>query len=161
MLSRVPIAETIEVPYSTVVPATPLVFDLQSGIPHNVSHFSSRIVAAGQTAQILWSQYVSTTDATAGVRRAFVQVRDETAAVVLTLSYFATQAAGSALGITFAQGLTIVPASVLGLVTTLPADGLFVKNRWTLTYGYFPFISAGDVFSGFFQSRGLHNSAAP
>ena len=111
--------------------------------------------------QILWSQFVSTADATVGVRRSFLQVRDESSTVIVTITYFATQAASSSIGITFAQGLTIIPASVLGVVTTIPADGLFVRNDWTLTYGYFPFISAGDVFAGNFQSRGLHNSAAP
>lgn len=111
--------------------------------------------------QILWTQFLSVTDATVGTRRNVLQIRDDTATLVLQISYFQTQAASGSVFVTFAQGLTIVPANVLGIITTIPANGLFVRNDWTLNFIYFPFISAGDTFTGNFQTRGLHNSAAP
>lgn len=110
--------------------------------------------------QILWSQFLSVADATVGTRRIVLQIRNDTATLVMQIAYFATQAASGSTFITFAQGLTIIPANVLGLVTTIPADGIFVRNDWTLNFVYFPFVSVGDTFTGFFQTRGLHNSAA-
>ncbi len=121
------------------------VFDLQSN----------------NTVQVLWTSVISTTDATVGTRRMFLNILDELGAAIFSVTFFGTQAASSTFRVTFAQGVTVVPSTVLGIQTTIPADGLFVKNKWSLVTGYFPLISAGDVFSGFFQTRGLHNSEAP
>lgn len=109
------------------------------------------------SAQILWTQVLSTTDATAGTRRMFWRVLDDTGTVVCQVSYFATQGASGSLFHSWFQGTTIVPENVLGIVTSIPRDGVFVRDGYVLNISYFPLISAGDVFSGFFQTRGLHN----
>jgi hypothetical protein len=109
------------------------------------------------SAQILWTQVLSTTDATGGTRRMFWRVRDDTGVTVCQVSYFATQGASTSLFHSFFQGTTIVPETVLGFVTSIPRDGIFVRDGYEFDMSYFPFISAGDVFSGFFQTRGLHN----
>jgi len=140
---KIPVVNTL--PILSVAASFTYLFDLQSN----------------NTIQLLWTSVVLTTDATVGNRRMFLQISDENANIIFNVNYFSTQAASSTVRITFAQGLTIIPTTVLGRQTTLPADGLFVKDKWTLTTGIFPGISAGDVFSGFFQTRGLHNSDAP
>ncbi len=140
---KIPVINTL--PILSVAGQFAYVFDLQSN----------------NTIQLLWTSVVSTTDATVGTRRMFLNVNDETGTNVFSVTYFSTQAATASLRVTFAQGVTIIPSTVLGTQTTIPADGLFIKDKWTLLTGYFPLISAGDVFSGFFQTRGLHNSDAP
>lgn len=110
--------------------------------------------------QILWAQYLYVADATVLTRNHILLIRDENATTILQITYFATSTANTSASITFAQGLTIIPANVLGKITTIPADGLFVRNGWSLDF--FAFLgSAGDIFTGNFQTRGLHNSNAP
>jgi len=113
------------------------------------------------TAQWLWSQFVYVADATAGTRIIVARVRDENAVLTWQQTYFQTVAAGGTLIVQFMQGNTIIPPSVLGTHTTLPIDGLFFEDQWTLEFFDFSGVSAGDTFSGMFQTRGFHNSLAP
>ena len=132
MLSRVPIAETIEVPYSTVVPATPLVFDLQSGIPHNVSHFSSRIVAAG--AIVLSS----------------LSIFNEVGAQVLTVTIIPFQFAGTTVDTTTMQ--TPEPANTPffgpALAGFMPKE-FHIFNGWSVVFLDF-LATPGVSFDGIF-----------
>jgi len=118
-------------------------------------------IPQGGTAQVLWAQLISAANAAVGVRQMVMQVSDEASNPVFSINYFATQTANSTLVLSFFQGLTIIPQSIVGTVTTIPTEGLFVSNGWTLEFVYSPLISALDVFTGNFQSRGLHNSGAP
>jgi len=111
-------------------------------------------------AQILWAQYNIVTDATAGARTPFFQIQDETATPVFTLVYFLTVAPSGTAIITWSQGNEVVPGTVLGQQIGLPANGVFVKNGWRLRLAQI-FTIPGDVLTGFFQTRGLHNSSAP
>jgi len=111
-------------------------------------------------AQVLWAQYNLVTDATAGARTPFLQIQDETATPVLTLVYFLTVAPSGSAIITWSQGNEVVPGTVLGQQIGLPNNGVFVQNGWRLRLAQI-FTNAGDVLTGFFQTRGLHNSSAP
>jgi hypothetical protein len=113
------------------------------------------------TVQILWAYFTYTADATIGSRIPIMTLSDDQANVVFQLTYFASVAANGSLGINMSQGSTIVPSNVLGRPTAIPADGLHARNNWVLRFFPFPSFSAGDAFSGYFQTRGLHNSDAP
>jgi len=114
-----------------------------------------------QTAQILWASMTLTNDATVGNRRMVFLVQDENANAIISVPYFLTSAANQTLGISYFQGNTIIPNTILGLQTAIPFDGVFVKNNWVFSLFPLPSISAGDIFTGFFQTKGLHNSGAP
>lgn len=114
-----------------------------------------------QTAQILWAQIAYTADAVVGNRRPLFLVQDENLNTILVVNYFTTLAANQTFGIDFTQGNTIIPPSVLGSQVGIPSNGVFVKNNWTFSIFSLPAISAGDLITGHFQSRGLHNSGAP
>lgn len=118
------------------------------------------LIPQNSVAQILWANMTFSADATVGTRRANLELADETGAVVYAVRYFKTQAAGTALLVSFLQGSTIVPATILGLNTTIPFDGLFAGANYTLTISDIFATSAGDSIAGFMQTRGLHNSGA-
>lgn len=114
-----------------------------------------------QTAQILWATMTLTNDATVGNRRMVFLIQDENANNIISVPYFTTSAANQTFGIVYFQGNTIIPNTVLGMQTAIPFDGVFVKNNWTFSLFPLPAISVGDIFTGYFQTKGLHNSAAP
>jgi len=118
-------------------------------------------IPQGGRVQILWAQFIILTSAAVGVRQMTMQVNDGASNPVFIINYFATQPANATAVISFFQGLTIIPQTIVGVVTTMPTEGLFVSNNWTLEFSFSPFISALDVFTGNFQTRGLHNSGAP
>jgi len=113
-------------------------------------------IANDAVVQVLWAQFNYTSDAVIGARQPVIFVLDETSAMVSSVAYFATTVANATLGVIFSQGNTVIPATVLGTQTALPSDGLFVKNNWSINISAVPLISAGDVFSGFMQTRGTH-----
>lgn len=114
-----------------------------------------------QTAQILWAQFAYTADAVVGNRRPLFLVQDENGNNVVLVSYFNNILANQSVNVSFTQGNTILPNTVLGAQVGIPFNGVFVKNDWVFSIFAFPSISVGDIFTGFFQTKGLHNSEAP
>ena len=117
-------------------------------------------IEQNSTVQILWAFFNYTAAAGGGARIPIMTLADDQANIIFQLTYFASVAAGATLGVTMSQGAAIVPSTVLGRPTGIPADGLFAKNNYTLRFFPFPAVSAADAFSGYFQTRGLHNSQA-
>lgn len=118
------------------------------------------LIPQNSVAQILWVNYVYSADAVVGNRRSTLNLSDENGNTVYEVRYFKTQGAGTASLISFLQGSTVVPATILGLNTTIPFDGLFAGANYTLTLFDIFGTSAGDSAAGFLQTRGLHNSGA-
>lgn len=115
---------------------------------------------SNNTVQILWADMVSASDATVGTRTIALTLFDELGTQVFRVRYFKTHAAGSALQVLFMQGSTVIPQTVLGLNTTLPFDGLFARDKYLMNIKDLNNTSVGDVITGMWQTRGLHNSDA-
>jgi len=125
----------------------------------NVFTYEFRI-PQNSVAQILWINLSFSTSVIPGVRRLALNLSDAASNTVYEVRYFRTQTASTVVPTLFLQGSTIIPASVIGLNTTIPFDGLFAGANYTLRIFDIFGITAFDSFAGYMQTRGLHNSGA-
>lgn len=103
--------------------------------------------------QILWVQFLYVADATIGVRQPVLDLLDETLTSRFSVASINTQTANQGINHSFLQGVVIFPVSIFGQIRTIPVDGLFGFNQYTLRIQDLAGISGGDTFSGMMQVR--------
>lgn len=103
--------------------------------------------------QILWIQFVYTADATVGTRNPVMDLLDESLNSVFSVASINTQTANQGIQHSLLQGVVIFPVSVFGLMRTIPVNGLYGFNNYTVRIQDLSAISAGDTFAGFMQVR--------
>lgn len=103
--------------------------------------------------QILWIQFLYVADATVGVRQPVIDLLDTTLSSVFSVASINTNAANQGIQHSLLQGIVIFPLSVFGQARTIPVNGLFGFNEYTLRIQDLSGISGGDTFSGFMQVR--------
>ena len=111
------------------------------------------VPARKSQAQILWMQLTYAADATVGTRVPILTLTDDAAAQVFTIASINTVAAGQVSTQSILQGALIFPLNILGFMRTIPVDGLFAFEGWTLAFFDLNGVSAGDTMTGFMQLR--------
>lgn len=107
----------------------------------------------GSEFQILWLQFLYTASAVVGVRQPIIDLLDETLTSVFSVASINTQTANQGIQHSFLQGAVIFPVSVFGAMRTIPVNGLYGFNEYTLRIQDIAAISAADTFAGFMQVR--------
>ena len=104
-------------------------------------------------AHILWIQFVYTANGVVGTRVPVFNLFNSAASSQFSIASINTNTAGTVRTHNLMQGVLIFPVSVTGLLRTLPNNGLFAFNNWSINIADLNNISAGDAISGRMQVR--------
>lgn len=120
MLSKLNIAETIEIPYATVIPSTSQTFDLQDGIPYRFSHVLTTITAG------------------VGIVLPSLIIRDENANQILAITIIPFQFAGTTVSTTTMQTpeVPLTPFFGPAIAGFIPND-FYIFNGWEIQFADF------------------------
>lgn len=124
-------------------------------------NYTFKMKNESETAQVLWIHLTWTGSATPGAKRPILQFRNPAGSTILQVAYFSTVAASATALVQWVQGNTVIPPSVAGLQTGIPTNGIFMQNNFSISIFPFPVPALPATMTGFMQTRGLHNSAAP
>lgn len=106
-----------------------------------------------KSAQILWTQFVYSATATVGTRVPVFDLLDDAASQVFAIASINTQGAGTTVVHSLLQGAVIFPVSIFGLMRTIPVDGLFAFNDYSIRIHDIAVIDPADTFVGVMQVR--------
>lgn len=105
-------------------------------------------------AQVLWVQFTYTATATVGTRTIALDIQDNLLNQIYSIASINTVAAGQNVVHSFLQGVVISPLTIAGFMRTIPVDGIYVFDRWSIRFQDLASVDPADAFTGFMQVRG-------